>query len=111
LWIDSTTQLDALDHVLSTVESENGLANGSTDIWDPDRLRASSLALRRLGFGSRVCLHPAQVDVVNEVFSSPWPPWTSPRSIFKIRTTVQRLRGERSQASTDAELWRSCRLG
>jgi citrate lyase subunit beta/citryl-CoA lyase len=142
---DSTTQLDALDHVLSIVEAENRLAHGSvavapmlesaagllaaasiargarvvrlhlgeyalraelrveaslderellhvrsqvvvagaaaglaapvgpisTEIGDSDRLRSSSLALRRLGYGARVCLHPAQVDVVNEVFGGP----------------------------------------
>ena len=141
---DSTTQLDALDHVLSTVEDENGLAHGSVgvvpslesaagllgaasiargarvvrlhlaehtlrtelrveaspderellyarsqvvlagaaaglarpvgpsskDIGDLTGLRASSLALRRLGFGARVCLHPSQLDVVNEVFGT-----------------------------------------
>ena len=139
---DSTTQLDALDHVLSTVEDENGLAHGSigvaptvesaagllaapsiargarvvrlhlaehtlrselrveaspderellfarsqvvmagaaaglarpvgptsADIGDLTGLRSSSLALRRLGYGARVCLHPSQLDVVNEVF-------------------------------------------
>ena len=142
---DSTTQLDALDHVLSTVEDENGLAHGSigvaptlesaagllaaasiargarvvrlhlaehvlrselrvepspderellyarsqvvlagaaaglakpvgplsADIGDLTGLRASSLALRRLGYGARVCLHPCQLDVVNEVFGAP----------------------------------------
>jgi citrate lyase subunit beta/citryl-CoA lyase len=141
---DSTTQLDALDHVLATVEDENGLAHGSVgvvpslesaggllgaasiargarvvrlhlaehtlrselrveaspderellyarsqvvlagaaaglarpvgpsskDIGDLTGLRASSLALRRLGFGARVCLHPSQLDVVNEVFGT-----------------------------------------
>ena len=140
---DSITQLDALDHVLSTVEAENGLAHGSVavaptvesaagllaapavargarvvrmilgeyalraelrveasvderelmfarsqlvvagaaaglaspvgpisiEMGDTVALRSSSMALRRLGYGGRVCLHPSQVDVVNEVFS------------------------------------------
>jgi citrate lyase subunit beta/citryl-CoA lyase len=140
---DSTTQLDALDHVLSTVEDETGLAHGSVavtptvesaagllaapsvargarvvrlilaeyalraelgveasvderelmfvrslvvlagaaaglarpvgpisiEIGDAVALRSSSMALRRLGYGGRVCLHPGQVEVVNEVFS------------------------------------------
>ena len=141
---DSTTQLDALDHVLSIVEDENTLAHGavpvapmlesaagllaagsiargarvvrlhlgeyalraelrveaSTDerellfarsqvvlvgaaaglaapvgpismhIGDLASLRSSSLALRWLGFGGRVCLHLAQVDLLNDVFIS-----------------------------------------
>jgi citrate lyase subunit beta/citryl-CoA lyase len=147
---DSTTQLDALDHVLSTVESESGLGHGAVPVapmlesaagvlaaasiargarvvrlhlgeyalraelrvelspdereltvarsqvvlagaaaglaapvgplsWaigDAAALRSSSVALRRLGYGSRVCLHPAQVDTVNEVFGvrRPLPP-------------------------------------
>jgi citrate lyase subunit beta/citryl-CoA lyase len=140
---DSTTQLDALDHVLSTVEDESGLAHGSvgvapmlesaagllaaasiaraarvvrlhlgeyalraelriqaspderellvarsqvvlagaaaglaapvgpisTEIGDLESLRGSSVALRRLGYGARVCVHPAQVDTVNDVFA------------------------------------------
>lgn len=36
---------------------------------DPDRLRASTTSLRDRGFGSRACIHPAQVTVVNEVFA------------------------------------------
>nr|BFE78220.1 hypothetical protein GCM10020093_008210 [Planobispora longispora] len=41
----------------------------STDFRDLDRLRASTLALRRLGFRGRACVHPAQIAVVNEVFT------------------------------------------
>lgn len=35
---------------------------------DPERLRVSTTSLRNRGFGSRACIHPAQVAVVNEVF-------------------------------------------
>ena len=36
---------------------------------DPERLRVSTTSLRDRGFGSRACIHPAQVAVVNEVFT------------------------------------------
>ncbi|MDG6103651.1 CoA ester lyase [Dactylosporangium aurantiacum] len=41
----------------------------STDYRDLAALRASTVALRRLGFLGRACIHPAQVEVVNEVFT------------------------------------------
>ncbi|MGH2927429.1 MAG: HpcH/HpaI aldolase/citrate lyase family protein [Solirubrobacteraceae bacterium] len=41
----------------------------STNFRDLDRLRDSTLALKRLGFHGRACIHPAQVAVVNEVFT------------------------------------------
>ncbi|MEU5882497.1 CoA ester lyase [Spirillospora sp. NPDC047279] len=48
---------------------EPPIAPVSTDFRDLDRLRASTLALRRLGFRGRACIHPAQIPVVNEVFT------------------------------------------
>lgn len=45
------------------------LAPVSTDFRDLEALRASTLALKRLGFRGRACIHPAQVSVVNEVFT------------------------------------------
>ncbi|ROO88272.1 citrate lyase subunit beta/citryl-CoA lyase [Actinocorallia herbida] len=41
----------------------------STALADPEALRASSHALRRLGFHGRACVHPAQLPVVHEVFT------------------------------------------
>ena len=41
----------------------------STDFRDLVALRESTMALRRLGFVGRACIHPAQVAVVNEVFT------------------------------------------
>lgn len=41
----------------------------STNFRDLDALRDSTLALRRMGYRSRACIHPAQVAVVNEVFT------------------------------------------
>ncbi len=41
----------------------------TTDFTDLDRLRASTEALRRLGYFGRACIHPAQLPVVNDVFT------------------------------------------
>lgn len=41
----------------------------STDFRDLDALRASTRALFRLGFRGRTAIHPAQLPVINEVFS------------------------------------------
>jgi citrate lyase subunit beta/citryl-CoA lyase len=40
----------------------------STDFRDLDALQSSTAALRRLGFGSRWAIHPAQVPVINQAF-------------------------------------------
>ncbi len=40
----------------------------STDFRDLEAFRASSVALRALGFGARSCIHPDQVSIVAEVF-------------------------------------------
>jgi citrate lyase subunit beta / citryl-CoA lyase len=45
------------------------VASVSTDYRDLPALRASTVAFRRLGFLGRACIHPAQVAVVNEVFT------------------------------------------
>ncbi|WP_433239661.1 HpcH/HpaI aldolase/citrate lyase family protein [Streptosporangium sp. CA-135522] len=45
------------------------LAPVSTDFRDLDALHTSTAALKRLGFRGRACIHPAQVPVVNEVFT------------------------------------------
>ena len=41
----------------------------STDFHDLETLLVSSEALRRLGFRGRSCIHPAQVAVVNAIFT------------------------------------------
>ena len=41
----------------------------STDFRDLDAYRASSVALLRLGFAGRSAIHPAQVPIINEVFT------------------------------------------
>ena len=39
------------------------------DIKDGARLRASAERARALGFSGKACIHPAQIDIVNEVFT------------------------------------------
>jgi len=39
------------------------------DIRDPDGLRASAMRARAMGFSGKCCIHPAQLDVVNAVFT------------------------------------------
>jgi citrate lyase subunit beta/citryl-CoA lyase len=38
-------------------------------LGDPDDLRRSSLAARRLGFFGRSCVHPSQLGIIHEVFT------------------------------------------
>jgi citrate lyase subunit beta/citryl-CoA lyase len=40
-----------------------------TDFTDLQSLRASTVSLKRMGFGARAAIHPAQVSVINEVFT------------------------------------------
>ncbi|TMQ94803.1 CoA ester lyase [Actinomadura soli] len=57
----------------------------STDFRDLDRLAESTHALRRLGFQGRACIHPAQLPVVNEVFTP------SPDELARARALVARF--------------------
>ena len=41
----------------------------ATDFRDLERLRVTTQRLRQLGFGARSAIHPAQVAIVNEVFT------------------------------------------
>jgi citrate lyase subunit beta/citryl-CoA lyase len=64
LWVRSSVVLAS-----AAAGIEPPVAPVSTDFRDLDRLRASTDALRRLGYLGRACIHPAQVSVVNEVFT------------------------------------------
>lgn len=39
------------------------------DIADPAGLRASATRARAMGFGGKACIHPAQLEIVNDVFT------------------------------------------
>ncbi len=45
------------------------VASVSTDFSDLEALRTTTDAFRRMGFGARSAIHPAQVGVINEVFT------------------------------------------
>ena len=57
----------------------------ATDFRDLDRLRVSTERLRRQGFGARSTIHPAQVAVVNDVFTP------SDEEVERARDLVQRF--------------------
>ena len=48
---------------------EAPLDTAFVDIHDSERLRASALRARALGFAGKACIHPAQLEIVNQVFS------------------------------------------
>jgi citrate lyase subunit beta/citryl-CoA lyase len=71
----------------------------STDFRDLDALRRSTEALRRLGYAGRACIHPAQVTVVNEVFTP------APDEVERARDVVARFEAAAAAGSgvcTDA---------
>lgn len=53
----------------------------SVNFRDPDALRTSTLALKRLGFRGRACIHPAQLPVVHEVFTPTEPELAAARDL------------------------------
>jgi citrate lyase subunit beta/citryl-CoA lyase len=63
----------------------------STDFRDLDALRYSTAALRRVGFGSRWAIHPAQVPVINETFTP------TPEQLEAARRLVERYDGALDQ--------------
>jgi citrate lyase subunit beta/citryl-CoA lyase len=56
----------------------------STNFRDLDALRASTISLWRMGYRSRACIHPAQVAIVNEVFTP------SPQELEQARELLAR---------------------
>ncbi|MFS8204253.1 HpcH/HpaI aldolase/citrate lyase family protein [Streptomyces sp. CWNU-52B] len=67
----------------------------STDFRDLAALRRSTAALKRLGFGGRTCIHPAQIPVVNEVFT----PTTA--ELDRARSLVERFEAAGSGVAQD----------
>ncbi|MFE2759428.1 HpcH/HpaI aldolase/citrate lyase family protein [Streptomyces halstedii] len=67
----------------------------STDFRDLGALRRSTTALKRLGFGGRTCIHPAQLVVVNEVFTP------SSGELDRARALVERFEGAGSGVAQD----------
>jgi citrate lyase subunit beta / citryl-CoA lyase len=63
----------------------------STDFRDVAALRHSTDALRRVGFGSRWAIHPAQVPVINQAFMP------TPEQLEAARRLVERYDGALDQ--------------
>lgn len=64
LWVRSQVVL-----VSAAAGIEAPVGPVSTDYRDLAALRVSTAALKRLGFRSRACIHPAQLPIVHEVFT------------------------------------------
>jgi citrate lyase subunit beta/citryl-CoA lyase len=69
----------------------------TTDFRDLDRLRRTTLALKRLGFRGRACIHPAQIPVVNEVFTP------TPAELEAARDLVGRFEAAGGGVCLDAQ--------
>ncbi|MEU4562781.1 CoA ester lyase [Actinoplanes sp. NPDC023936] len=68
----------------------------TTDFRDLESLRRSTLALKRLGFRGRACIHPAQIPVVHEVFTP------SPDEVAQARDLVRRFEAAGGGVCLDA---------
>ena len=70
----------------------------STELPRPRRVRARRpSALARLGFVGRACIHPAQVAVVNEVFTP------SPEAVERARLLLAEFGGAGRAVGVDAD--------
>ncbi|HLI14625.1 MAG TPA: aldolase/citrate lyase family protein [Acidimicrobiales bacterium] len=72
----------------------------STDVRDLEALRASTERLARLGFGGRAVVHPAQVPVVNAVFT---PSEDEVRAAAAVVARFERALAEERAAVLDAD--------
>ncbi len=68
----------------------------STDFRDLDGLRRSTEALRRQGFGGRTAIHPAQLPVINDVFTP------SAEEVAEARELVEAFEAAGSGVITDS---------
>lgn len=65
----------------------------STNFRDLASLRTTTMRLRRLGFGGRATIHPAQVPIVNEIFTP------SPAEIDSARAIIARFEAATSHGT------------
>jgi citrate lyase subunit beta / citryl-CoA lyase len=69
-----------------------------TDFRDDDGLRAEAEAALRDGFGSKAAIHPAQIDIINEVFTP------SADDVAEAEAIVAALSGGKSVAALNGRL-------
>ncbi|HEX9695267.1 MAG TPA: CoA ester lyase [Actinomycetota bacterium] len=67
----------------------------ATDFADLDALRESTRALRRMGFGARAAIHPAQIAIINESFTP------SPDEVAAARRLIERFQAAGRGVTTD----------
>ena len=66
---------DALYHVRASILAATAAAGCGAidapylDVGDPAGLEAETRRVRAIGFGGRACIHPAQVEIVNRLFT------------------------------------------
>lgn len=73
------------------------MAAVSTEFRDLSSYRSSTEALARLGFLGRACIHPAQVEVANEVFTP------TPEQVAEALDLLARFEGGATAVGVDAE--------
>ncbi len=72
LGADERELLYARSHVILACAAagiEPPIAPVSTNFRDLDAFKDSTLAFKRMGYFGRTCIHPAQIEVVNDVFT------------------------------------------
>lgn len=72
LGADERELLYARSHVILACAAagiEPPIAPVSTNFRDLDAFKDSTLAFKRMGYFGRACIHPAQIEVVNDVFT------------------------------------------
>jgi citrate lyase subunit beta / citryl-CoA lyase len=67
----------------------------NTEIDDPERLRATTLRARRLGFGAKLCIHPKQIPHVHACFRP------TPEEVSWAQGVVQAAAAAGGGATTD----------
>jgi citrate lyase subunit beta / citryl-CoA lyase len=65
----------------------------STNFRDPAGFRTTTTRLRRLGFGGRATIHPAQVPIVNEIFTP------SQAEVDSARAIIERFEAATSEGT------------
>lgn len=79
----------------AAAEIEPPVGPVSTDFRDLDALRASTEVLRDAGFGARAAIHPAQVPVINGVFTP------DDETVARARALVERFDAAGGGVATD----------
>jgi citrate lyase subunit beta/citryl-CoA lyase len=73
LWVDADEGLSAFRSQIVLVSRVAGIQPPidapTTRFTDPERVRSDAARARRIGFGGKLCIHPAQIAPVHEAFA------------------------------------------